>query len=379
MENQLQLFKKTLNLLGLPHHQFSHAFENIEDIDQQFRKKFQNSIGYDRFVVILQRFITPTQLVRITDQFGLTYYFFYFLSDNDSYITIGPILEKNKHTPSKAQEDYYAQVRVFPDFDHLDYILLSLFNTISERQIKLVVLPKQHLDEGLTSKLSNKYSDTIEDYYALENDILDAITKADVEQAIYLKDLQNHLTFRARTDDPLDVTKLRFSTFNTLCRKAVESQNIPPFYIDKLSSQIAMTILKATHIDHLTNFDHTIILFYCDLVKHYRNLSNYSKIIQNAITYIEQHYHSDIKLEQLADYCHISKNYLSSLFHKEVKLSLSDYLKRFRIDKACNLLSNKNLSILEISERCGFQSSDYFSKVFREIKNETPTQYRKKL
>ncbi|RLY05144.1 AraC family transcriptional regulator [Streptococcus hillyeri] len=376
MEKNIVLFKKTLDLLNLPYHHFSHHFSTIEEIDFGFRKTFYDSKGYDRFIVVLQRFITPTQLARITDYFGLTYYLFYFLSD-DSYITIGPIRTKKIPATNQKKGEFFKQLTIFPDLEHLDYVLLTLFSTLSDRKIKLSILPKQYLDKSQSQKDLNHYSDTIEGYYALENDILAAVAHADADQAIYLKTLQNSLSFKSRSENLLEVTKLRFSTFNTLCRKAVESQQIPPFYIDKLSSQIAKTIWKASSNDDLINFDHTIIFFYCDLVKSYRNTSNYSPIIQNALLYIDQHYQNNIKLNQLAEHCHISKNYLSSLFHKEVNMSLSDYLQKYRSKKACELLSNKNLSILEISERCGFQSSDYFSKVFKELKQMTPSQYRK--
>ncbi|MFC5630998.1 MULTISPECIES: helix-turn-helix transcriptional regulator [Streptococcus] len=376
MENNIVLFKKTLELLKLPYHHLTHHFSTIEDIDFGFRKTFYDAKGYDRFIVVLQRFITPTQLARITDHFGLTYYLFYFLTD-DSYITVGPIGTKKLHTTNQEKNTFLKQVTIFSDLGHLDYILLSLFSTLSDRKLKLSILPKQYLERSQSQKDLKHYSDTIEGYYAIENDILTAVANADSEQAVYLKTLQNSLSFKSRSENLLEVTKLRFSTFNTLCRKAVESQHIPPFYIDKLSSQIAKTIWQAASNDDLINFDHTIIFFYCDLVKSYRNTSNYSPIIQNALLYIDQHYQSNIKLNQLAEHCHISKNYLSSLFHKEVNMSLSDYLQKYRIEKACELLSNKNLSILEISERCGFQSSDYFSKVFKELKQMTPSQYRK--
>lgn len=374
MENNLILFTKTLDLLNIPYHRFTHAFSNIDDLDLGFRKKFYESKGYDRFIVILQRFITPTQLARITDRFGLTYYLFYFLAD-DSYITIGPILDKKIKMANQKKIEFFEKLLLFPDLEHLDYILINFFKTLSDRELQLTTLPKQHLEEMQTQMLSS-YSDTIEGYYALENDILKAVASADAEHAIYLKNIQNSLSFKSRSENLLEVTKLRFSTFNTLCRKAVESQSVPPFYIDKLSSQIAMTILKSTSSEELAHFDQTIILFYCDLVNRYRNTSTYSPIIQKVLIYIDQHYPTNIKLRHLAEHCHISKNYLSSLFHKEVKMSLSDYLQQFRIEKACELLSNRTLSILEISERCGFQSSDYFSKVFKELKQVTPSQYR---
>ncbi|MFK8243674.1 MULTISPECIES: AraC family transcriptional regulator [unclassified Facklamia] len=381
MVENLTYFKKTLQTLKIPYHHYSLQMENIETIDNGFRKHYLNSKGYERFVVILQRFIKPTELVRITDNHDLTYYLFYYLTENDSYITIGPLLtnytENNKKT--LLYKEFYDNQIIFKDLNHLDYLLVSLINTFSERDIRLKVLPNKYLEEPKAHQHLSQYSDTIEDYYALENKILLAITNANAEEAIFLKDYQATLSFNSRSNDPLSEKKLRYSTFNTLCRKAVEKNHIPPFYIDKLSSQIANTIIRETSIDRLADYDHTIIYFYCDLVQRYRTISQYAPLIQKALMYIEEHYQTDISLYKLAEHCHISKNYLSALFHREVKQSLSDYLQQFRIEKSCELLANKNLTIAEISEKCGFQSSDYFSKVFKRIKQETPTQYRLKL
>lgn len=55
--------------------------------------------------------------------------------------------------------------------------------------------------------------------------------------------------------------------------------------------------------------------------------------------------------------------------------SLFDYLLSFRIEKSLPLLVDQQLSITEISNLCGFSSSSYYTKVFREHMGCTPTAY----
>ena len=55
--------------------------------------------------------------------------------------------------------------------------------------------------------------------------------------------------------------------------------------------------------------------------------------------------------------------------------SLFDYLLSYRIEKSLPLLTDEQLSITEVSSRCGFSSASYYTKVFRERMGCTPTAY----
>ena len=56
---------------------------------------------------------------------------------------------------------------------------------------------------------------------------------------------------------------------------------------------------------------------------------------------------------------------------------MNDYINKFRIDKAVDLLLNTDLSITEISEQTGFSYQRYFSSVFKQVKGVTPSQFRR--
>lgn len=81
----------------------------------------------------------------------------------------------------------------------------------------------------------------------------------------------------------------------------------------------------------------------------------------------------------------ISKSIAMSTARAEVKfkcetgLTLIDYLNKYRIKKASELLSLGENKIYEISEKVGFSSSQYFSKVFKKYTGATPIEYRKKI
>ena len=95
-------------------------------------------------------------------------------------------------------------------------------------------------------------------------------------------------------------------------------------------------------------------------------------------SHIDSHYHTDISRESVAETFNISPGYLSRLFSKESDVKFNEYLKLARISRSKTLLTNTNLKINEVSEKCGFTDTNYFCKVFRDINDCTPLEYRRK-
>ena len=71
----------------------------------------------------------------------------------------------------------------------------------------------------------------------------------------------------------------------------------------------------------------------------------------------------------------ISPNYLSQLFKKHMNVGISEYITSQKIDESRKLLKETNLKIYEISDQLGFESSFYFSKVFKKAEGVSPREY----
>lgn len=76
--------------------------------------------------------------------------------------------------------------------------------------------------------------------------------------------------------------------------------------------------------------------------------------------------------------CHISPAYFSHIFHAQTGKTFKNWLNSVRIERACRLLEDTKLSVLEISLECGFHNLSHFGKIFKDATNMTPTQYRSK-
>lgn len=97
---------------------------------------------------------------------------------------------------------------------------------------------------------------------------------------------------------------------------------------------------------------------------------------QKAMEFIGYNYSNPISVEDIADYCKISRSQLYRIFMAHSGVSPKAYLSDFRLRQACRLLESTGLSVGAIANSVGFENSLYFSKVFRKSKGMTPSAYR---
>jgi DNA-binding LacI/PurR family transcriptional regulator/AraC-like DNA-binding protein len=101
-------------------------------------------------------------------------------------------------------------------------------------------------------------------------------------------------------------------------------------------------------------------------------------LVKKAILYLNRNAPQQIVRWKLADTVHVSEDYLTRIFHKEIGLSLWEYLNRYRIYLATKMLLETNDTIYEIAEKSGFQDQAYFCRVFKKIYGVPPGKIRTK-
>ena len=100
-------------------------------------------------------------------------------------------------------------------------------------------------------------------------------------------------------------------------------------------------------------------------------------LVELAKEYIEEHYYENLMLTDVAQKVGVSAGYLSTLFQKQLSKGFVDYLNEIRIEHACTYLQQNFLKTYEIAYKVGFNDEKYFSKVFKRIKGQPPSEYRK--
>jgi two-component system response regulator YesN len=104
---------------------------------------------------------------------------------------------------------------------------------------------------------------------------------------------------------------------------------------------------------------------------------NIAVYAQQAKNYIDKHYAETITLEVIAEKLHISPVYLSVVFKSETGMNYSKYLASVRINKAKALLRECSLNLTQITNAVGYDSTTYFSKLFRKHIGLKPLEYRR--
>lgn len=102
-----------------------------------------------------------------------------------------------------------------------------------------------------------------------------------------------------------------------------------------------------------------------------------NRSVELAKEYIEEHYYENLMQVDVAQRVGISAGYLSTLFQKQLSIGFVDYLNEIRIEHACTYLQQSYLKTYEIAYKVGFKDEKYFSKVFKKIKGQSPSEYRK--
>ena len=102
-----------------------------------------------------------------------------------------------------------------------------------------------------------------------------------------------------------------------------------------------------------------------------------SLYVRTAVNMLLNSYHKDIKVAEVAKAIGISRNYLTSIFKKEMNVSPQEFLINFRMEKAGSLLRNTNEPVGTIAAEVGYTDSLSFSKAFRKKYGKSPSEYRR--
>ena len=101
--------------------------------------------------------------------------------------------------------------------------------------------------------------------------------------------------------------------------------------------------------------------------------------IRQIQNYVQANYQSQISLNDLADRLYLSNAYLSKYIKKNLGMTFMEYLNNVRLFHAVDELMYSDKNLTHIAYDNGFPTSASFTKAFREIYNESPSEYRKKI
>lgn len=135
---------------------------------------------------------------------------------------------------------------------------------------------------------------------------------------------------------------------------------LPLFELEKIKSisNLAEIVLKHLLTENILKFD-------------------YDETLQKALTYIDANLDKDLSIKSISKGINVSKSALYSKFHSLLNSTIGEYVNKRRIERAIQILIETNLSIEEVSQKTGFSSASYFTKIFKQHTSVTPLKYRK--
>ena len=218
----------------------------------------------------------------------------------------------------------------------------------------------------------------LEKKYQNETLMLERIADGDETGAKKAYARIGRFTFDARSSDSIRSRQYYLAVLNALCRKAAQYGNVHPYFLDELSRQMSVEILKSYDPKKLDLLADDMITKYCRLVLEHR-VSGYSKIISDALNYINAGLnHQDLSLAVIAEELSVSRSYLSSRFSEETGMTITDYITKRRIENAQELLEYTTFPVQDIASLSGYDDAAYFTRSFKKMTGISPRDYRKK-
>lgn len=210
-----------------------------------------------------------------------------------------------------------------------------------------------------------------------ENKLIEAMNINDEDMAIkmYNEIFVKILNLHPESHIPLRIVKNYLISLNGVIAANYYKKPVCKKMLFNVKLNFMYKIDRCRTLEELRLLGENIIHFYLRDLKPKNSITN-NPTIKNAIEYIHNHLDKELTLEDVAKNVFVSSTYLSHLFTKCADVTFSQYVIEARIQKAKYLLSNTNLSILDIALDCGFNSQSYFSNVFKKLEGITPKKYR---
>ncbi|KZS39205.1 hypothetical protein AWE51_11665 [Aquimarina aggregata] len=130
--------------------------------------------------------------------------------------------------------------------------------------------------------------------------------------------------------------------------------------------QILSLISKSEEVEVLSNFD-------LHKSSNPKEKDRMNKIIQHTML----NFTKNISLDEISNVANLSKSAFCRYFKNAVKKSYNDFLYEVRVEFACKMLLESNVTIMQICYESGFNNPSAFSQIFKKAKGVTPNQYRK--
>lgn len=192
----------------------------------------------------------------------------------------------------------------------------------------------------------------------------------------------------------LSITSSYTSKLSAIFKSAIDDPTAPIFLPAKLFKNFSLSNVLDYCIEEIVNKDYGYDIRFQSLVssllieilriwrRNGFNTNNTSLMPLNTdslytiLQYIDEHSHEALKVEYLAEKCHMSYSYFAKKFHELYGQSCKDYIEFIRISKVKDLLLFTNYDLNYISQETGFADCSHLIRTFKKKTGITPKRFR---
>lgn len=401
-EKELNFFLKLLESIHLSHHFIIKDEIHVDTLDQGLRSALHMEHEQATFFHDSIPYLEPNKIYKLRDSFTCNYIFM-LLPDcpEKTCLAVGPYMDRD--VARQASIHFATHHDVPPQFtrqlEHFfsifpilidDSALFALLNTfgeviwgdlknftteISEYEFTTERLPHfQDISYYFTSDPQISIQ-ALEKRYSSESQLMQAVSQGLANKAEMILSSLYTASIAPKIGDSLRKIKNYSFVLNTLLRKAAEFGSVHPLHIDTLSTNYAIRIEALNSFENAQKLHREMVHKYCLLVKNH-SLKGYSPLVQQVLTNIDIDLTADLSLKNQAKLLNVSAGHLSSLFTKEMGVTLTEYVNRKRTAYGILLLNTTSMKIQTIAQHCGIPDVNYFTKLFKKFYGKTPKEYR---
>jgi len=263
---------------------------------------------------------------------------------------------------------------------HISEILSAVTQRIADSSRTIRERPHGNQEKLLNeiSRAMDKYADgdikSAELLLKFEGELHFAMLRGEKDSALkILNEVLAHIHVYSNYD--IVAIKARLLELLVILSRATIEAGADPAETFRLSEDFISQIEQYADVDQLA-------LWISDIVRRFVMQAfdlaqvKQSDVVFKITNYIKRNCAEKLSLDSLAREVYISKSYLSSIFKKEIGISLTVYINKVRVEKSKKLLLEDNASLSQISNQCGFKDQSYFTKVFKKETGVSPKRFR---
>lgn len=213
--------------------------------------------------------------------------------------------------------------------------------------------------------------------YAMEQKLITEIKLGNLDNAMQTLHELNKLERPTLANDSLRSLKNGLIISCSLYTRAVIDAGIHPEDAFDQSDLFIKHIESMNNKRSLLEFDYEMLEQFILLLRE-EQYHRYPYPINTVVSYIKSNIASKLSVKSIAKHHHLSADYLSKLFTKEVGMPLSQFIQEEKVTLAKHFLEHTTLSVTDVSVVLEFSNPGHFSNIFKKHTSLSPSAFKKK-